>query len=109
IQLSALFHVRLVTIADNTELTDFVARLTSRSSLIIAVYGSRKSVGCQCGDHEELIDLIEAHDSQGARAWMERHLEEIEASLNFGGEESSAPDFKKIFAELSSRQQSPWR
>ncbi|EGH46755.1 transcriptional regulator GntR [Pseudomonas syringae pv. pisi str. 1704B] len=46
IQLSARFHVQLSALAGNQVLTEQVAQLTTRSSLIVAVYGSRRSVGC---------------------------------------------------------------
>ena len=97
IRLSAAFHVDLIAIAGNPVITEFAAQLASRSSLIIAVYGSPRSVGCDCGEHGELVDLIEAGRQQEAMDWLKRHLHRIEASLYFEQTETAAPDFAAIF------------
>lgn len=97
IQLSARFHVQLIALADNQVLTEQVAQLTTRSSLIIAVYGSRHSVGCDCGDHEELLDLLEAGKDAAATQWMGRHLASIRTSLQVDQVVPAEPDFKTIF------------
>lgn len=97
IHLSAAFHVRLIDVAGNEAVTEFVSQLTTRSSLIIAVYGSRRSVGCACGNHAELLDLVAAGDAPGARTWMGRHLERIEASLDFRAADEATPDLHAIF------------
>lgn len=94
---SAAFHVRLIGVAGNDTLTEFVSQLTSRSSLIIAVYGSRHSVGCDCGEHDDLLELVAAGEAARSRAWMERHLARIEASLSFRAADEATPDFHAIF------------
>ena len=97
IQLSARFHVQLIALADNQVLTEQVAQLTTRSSLIIAVYGSRHSVGCDCGDHAELLQLLDERNGAGASDWMSRHLASIRASLQVDQITPAEPDFKSIF------------
>ncbi|WP_122588779.1 FCD domain-containing protein, partial [Pseudomonas viridiflava] len=79
IQLSARFHVQLCALAGNQVLTEQVAQLTTRSSLILAVYGSRRSVGCDCGEHADLLTLLEAGQGVEAREWMAEHLRLIRA------------------------------
>ena len=102
IKLSGQFHVRLLSIAGNDDLTDFLVRLVSRSSLIIAVYGSSWSADCQCDSHDALIALLEAGEAAQAKAWMSQHLKEVESALDMSPEEDSEPDFKKIFSEMES-------
>ncbi|PWG62340.1 GntR family transcriptional regulator [Spiribacter halobius] len=97
IRLSAAFHVRLVGVADNDILTSFVEQLTSLSSLIIAVYGSPRSVGCDCGEHGDLVPLLASGQASVAREWLTDHLSRIEASLDFAGGEEVTPDFEAIF------------
>jgi len=99
IKLSGQFHVRVLSIAGNDDLTDFLVRLVSRSSLIIAVYGSTWSA-CKCDSHDSLIALLEARDADKARAWMRQHLADVEAALNMSDEDDDEPDFKKIFSEM---------
>jgi DNA-binding GntR family transcriptional regulator len=100
INLSGQFHVRVLSIAGNDDLTDFLVRLVSRSSLIIAVYGSTWSA-CKCEGHDSLIALLEARDVAKAKTWMRQHLVDVESALNISPEEDSEPDFKKIFSEMS--------
>nr|WP_198962812.1 GntR family transcriptional regulator [Mangrovitalea sediminis] len=97
ISLSARFHVQLLAIAGNEVITEQVAQLTTRSSLIIAVYGSRNSVGYECGGHGELIGLLRLGDDKGASAWMHRHLSQILESLEFDLGAPGTPDFHTIF------------
>ncbi len=100
IQLSARFHTRLIELAGNEVITDFLLQLTSRSSLIIAMYGSRLSIGCDCGEHDELVELVAERRVDEAEAWMERHLQRIEATLSFGPGTEDVPDFKQIFRPI---------
>lgn len=97
IQLSARFHVQLGALADNQVLTEQIAQLTTRSSLVIAVYGSRHSVGCDCGEHGELLELLEAGRGDDAAAWMAEHLRRIRESLKVDSQQDAEPDFHSIF------------
>lgn len=103
IRLSAAFHVRLAAVADNDILTGFIEQLTSLSSLIIAVYGSPRSIGCDCGEHAELVPLLVNGEAAAARHWLAEHLHRIEASLNFAAGEEAIPDFQTIFFGASGR------
>jgi DNA-binding GntR family transcriptional regulator len=97
IQLSARFHVQLIALAGNAVLTEQLVQLITRSSLIIAVYGSRHSVGCDCGDHGELLDALEERDGKQAQVWMHQHLGRIRSSLFMEEQKLPEPDFHAIF------------
>lgn len=98
IKLSAAFHTRLAGISGNATLADFVDRLCSRSSLILAVYGNAGHLGCESHDHDDLIGYLEAGNGERAAAFMGRHLKAIEASLSIVEEEDEAPDLHTIFS-----------
>ncbi|WP_110707201.1 GntR family transcriptional regulator [Salinicola sp. CR57] len=98
IQLSAQFHQRLAELSGNTPLAEFVARLCSRSSLILAVYGASGHLGCESHDHDELVMLLETGKEERAIAFMQRHLKAIEASLSIEESTDEAPDLNAIFA-----------
>ncbi|MDX1465150.1 MAG: GntR family transcriptional regulator [Halomonas sp.] len=98
IRLSADFHTRLASISGNATLADFVERLCSRSSLILAVYGNAGHLGCESHDHDDLIGYLEAGNGERAEAFMGRHLKAIEASLSIHVEEEEAPDLFEIFS-----------
>ncbi|MBZ5486058.1 GntR family transcriptional regulator [Halomonas aquamarina] len=97
IRLSADFHVRLAQLSGNATLAEFVERLCSRSSLILAVYGHPGHLGCESHDHDDLIGYLEAGNGERARAFMSRHLKAIEASLSMVEEEDDVPDLQDIF------------
>ncbi|MDZ7851181.1 MAG: GntR family transcriptional regulator [Halomonas sp.] len=99
IRLSADFHARLARISGNATLADFVERLCSRSSLILAVYGNPGHLGCESHDHDDLIGFLEAGNGERAQAFMGRHLKAIEASLSIVEEEAEAPDLHRIFSD----------
>lgn len=103
IQLSAAFHTRLAEVARNELMSDFVGQLAQRSSLVIAVYGSQYSVGCECGDHGDILKVLENRNVERARSWMASHLEHIERSLRFQGATDATPDFKAIFGDRAGR------
>lgn len=98
IKFSASFHVRLAELSGNNTLAGFVSQLCSRSSLILAVYGHAGHLGCECHDHESLVELLAAGDGKGAASFMERHLKSIEASLSIFEEPEETPDLRDIFA-----------
>nr|WP_297457749.1 GntR family transcriptional regulator [uncultured Halomonas sp.] len=98
IKLSAEFHVHLARLSGNATLAEFIGRLCSRSSLILAVYGNPGNLGCESHDHDELIDCLEAGQGERASAFMGRHLKAIEASLSIDVEEEEAPDLHRIFS-----------
>lgn len=98
IKLSANFHTRLAEISGNRTLAEFVTQLTSRSSLILAVYGNAGHLGCESHDHNNLIDLLAAGEGAKARDFMARHLKSIEASLSIFDEPEETPDLRDIFA-----------
>lgn len=97
IQLSARFHVELAALADNQVLTEQIAQLASRSSLLIAIYGSRHSLGCDCGQHGDLLDLLARGEGTAASEWMAQHLRLIRESLHIDRPAAAEPDFRSIF------------
>ncbi|MBW6389948.1 MAG: GntR family transcriptional regulator [Halomonas sp.] len=97
IKLSAAFHERIAQLSGNATLASFVGQLCSRSSLILAVYGSSGHLGCESHDHDDLIGYLDAGNGERAAAFMSRHLKAIEASLSIVEEEEDTPDLQRIF------------
>lgn len=98
IQLTAQFHYELAALSDNAVMADFIQQLCYRSSLIIAVFGSRHSVSCDCGDHLELIELMDHEQHKEAQDWMKNHLIHIKSSLNLGVSDGQKINFQQLFA-----------
>lgn len=103
IHLSGLFHLRVLALADNRPLADFLGQLVSRTSLVIAMYGTPLASGCSRCRHEQLVELLAAGDLAAAARWMDDHLREIEAGCAFTESEPQAADLKRIFAGIAKR------
>jgi DNA-binding GntR family transcriptional regulator len=103
IHLSGEFHMALIRITGNNSLYEYLRSLISRSSLIVAVYGSTQQHLPSCQGHSELLELIAQHDVGKSQAWMNEHLHDVEASLDFSESGKSAPDFKELFSAIPVR------
>lgn len=99
IQLTAQFHYELAHLSGNLVMAEFIEQLCYRSSLIIAAYGSRHSVSCDCGDHVELIDLLDNGYCEQAQLWMQGHMQHIKSSLNLDVSGEQKINFKQLFTD----------
>jgi DNA-binding GntR family transcriptional regulator len=100
IRLSAAFHIQLQAISGNTVLTGMVSQLTLRSSLVIAAYGAPWQQGCRCHDHHDLLTLLRNRDLAALTTAMQQHFDDIVASLRFGGDSVTTPDFSRLFSQF---------
>jgi DNA-binding GntR family transcriptional regulator len=82
IALSAGFHNMIAEIADQQILEGFVRELTSRSSLVVALYWSRRDAACERHAHHELVDAIGARNGKRASDLMRSHLVDIFSGLD---------------------------
>ena len=98
IKASAAFHGRLAELAGNQTLAQVGGQLCSRSSLILAVYGHSGDLGCDCDDHNQLVDVLGTRDSDAAAAFMHKHLQAIESSLSIDEAGEETPDLSDVFA-----------
>ncbi|WP_421848115.1 GntR family transcriptional regulator [Marinomonas sp.] len=98
IQLTARFHYELATLSGNKVLASFVEQLCYRSSLILAAYGTHGSVGCDCGEHSELLDLLDQGNADKAQNWMSHHLKHIKSSLILESKPEENIDFQQLFS-----------
>ena len=73
--------VEIATIMGNEVLAGVLAQLVSRTSLAAMLYQSRLSAEHSSDEHVELLAAIEKKDAALAAGVMERHLANVEASL----------------------------
>jgi len=84
IRLSGEFHMVLGAAADNAPMGDFLEQLVFQSSLILALYGDQGTPkSCEGGEHERIVDAIEAGDITAATTIMAEHMASLEALLDF--------------------------
>jgi len=84
IRLSGEFHMVLAEAADNEPMGAFLEQLLFQSSLILALYGDQGAPkSCEGGEHERIVNAIEAGDVAAATAIMAEHMNSLEALLDF--------------------------
>lgn len=98
IRLSAAFHIQLQAISGNQVLTEMVTRLSQRSSLVVAAYGSPWKQGCRCDDHDQLLILLRERALVPLTDALRQHFDHIVASLRFERSGETVPDFARLFA-----------
>ena len=83
IRLSGAFHLSIAHWLGNAVLADILDQLIRRTSLIIALYEPINGICCLPTDHSELLQALQAQQSQEAANLMNAHLRRMEASLDF--------------------------
>ncbi len=96
LKLSGQFHRELAALSGNAVLADFVNKLISRTSLIIALYESPGAVPCSHSEHKEIVGALERNDAKKAALFMDHHLMHIEAQIELAEQQTSV-DFKSLF------------
>ena len=92
------FHLMLGEISGNAVLSDILANLMVRSSLIVALYQRNDVPSCASDEHQEIITALENGDTERAVAVMIEHLDELEGQLAL---EESAPEEFNLRQALS--------
>lgn len=77
IRLAGEFHIVLAEMTGSALLTRYVSEVTSRSGLILAIYGRPHSSECAVSEHRAIIDALTATDPMAAADVMDRHLEAV--------------------------------
>lgn len=83
IALSASFHIRIAEIAAHQILEGFIRELTSRSSLVVALYWHRHDTICERHAHAALVDAIGGSEGERAADLMRSHLVDVLSGLDF--------------------------
>ena len=99
IRLSGEFHVRLAEAAGNAVMSNIVRDLVTRSSLIIALFGTTDASACQDDEHLQILDAVSVGDGKKAARLVRVHLEHIEADLDLrAGRDTDKPNLSDILS-----------
>jgi DNA-binding GntR family transcriptional regulator len=77
IRLAGEFHILLANMTGNALLARYVAEVTSRSGLILALYGRPHSSECAVSEHCAILDALESGDAPRANTLMQDHLDAV--------------------------------
>ena len=69
----------LAEMTGNSLLLRYVHEVSSRCSLILAIYGRPHSSECAVSEHRQLIEALRAGDGARAAALMDHHLQSVVA------------------------------
>lgn len=78
-RLGAEFHILLGELSGNPLLEGYLGEVVWRCALILSVHGRDHDQRRSIEEHAELIDLLVAHDEDGAAAFVDRHVAAVEA------------------------------
>lgn len=95
-RLLGTFHVRIAEMVGNKVLTDIVADLVTRSSLITLLLQSTQAASCSSDEHQLLIEAIRARKGPLVQRLLQEHLDHVERDL--AGIESRGRDFDLVDA-----------
>ncbi|WP_170418850.1 GntR family transcriptional regulator [Ruegeria atlantica] len=96
IRLSGAFHVELARCNENSVLTRVVRELVTRTSLIVALFGTNQASTCPDDEHASIIDAIVSRDPQSAEEAIRHHLLHVQNSLDLEQTRKAEPDLVKI-------------
>lgn len=99
IKLSGEFHTLVADMAGNAVLAATLRELVARSSLIIAVYGTRGGSDCAADEHLRLVDAVRRHDAAQASKVMREHLAHVERTLDLQTRPSAEIDLRAVLLE----------
>lgn len=77
IRLAGEFHILLAEMTGSALLTRYVSEVSSRSGLILALYGRPHSSECAVSEHRAVIKALVKGDTAAAIGVMDRHLEAV--------------------------------
>lgn len=89
------FHILLANIAGNAVLSDILAKLAGRSSLITMLYQSTRDAICSTEEHTQFIAVAKAGKVDEAIELMTHHLLHVEQALKFEPQEDHKKDLAK--------------
>lgn len=92
------FHLLLGEVSGNSVLTEILANLMVRSSLIVALYQRNDTPDCQCDQHGAIVTALKRGDIPAAQASMMAHLDELEAQLDLSGAASEPLSLRQALA-----------
>lgn len=96
LRLSGDFHLKIARVSGNEMLIGILRDLVSRSVLATAVYQKSGGASCRTDHHQILVDLFRRGEKSKVVRQMVRHIEEIEASLDFGTNEENPVDLRAV-------------
>ncbi len=105
-RLLGTFHVRIAEMVGNKVLTDILADLVTRSSLITLLLQSTQAASCSSDEHRELIAAIRARKGPLVQKLLREHIDHVERDLTDIDGRASAFDLADALGPASAARKS---
>lgn len=96
IRLSGAFHVELAKCHGNSVLTRVVRELVTRTSLIVALFGTNRASTCPENEHASIIDAMIEGNPDAAENSIRHHILHVQNGLDLNQSQKVEPDLAKI-------------
>ena len=96
IRLSGQFHLLLAQVSGNPILSRLLKELVTRTSLIIAIFGTAGGDTCRDDEHEQIVKALEVGEGEVAAELMRAHLNHIEAHLDLSQRSAPSTDIVSL-------------
>ena len=95
------FHLQLAAIAGNGVLSEMLAKLVARLSLVMALYEDERQDDCGADHHRQIIEALRAKDAKEAQSLMDTHLADIEGRVKLTPGQSERHSFMSMLEAFS--------
>lgn len=95
------FHVELAAIAGNAVLSEMLAKLVARLSLVMSLYEDERQDDCGAEHHSAIVDALRAKDLKKAQSLMDHHLGDIEGRVKLTPGQSERHTFMSMLEAFS--------
>lgn len=99
--LSGKFHIVLAELAGNPVLTEMLAKIVARLSLVMSLYEEDRKDDCGADHHRQIVNALKAKDLKQARQLMEHHLADIEGRVRLTEGHGDRHSFMSVLENFS--------
>lgn len=99
--LSGKFHIVLAELAGNPVLTEMLAKIVARLSLVMLLYEEKRKDGCGADHHRMIVAALKAKDLIKARELMASHLADIESRVRLTEGHGDRNSFLSVLENFS--------
>lgn len=99
--LSGQFHIALADLSHNAVLTEVLAKIVARLSLVMSLYEERHHDDCGADHHRLIVKALKEKDLQQAQKLMDHHLADIEARVQLTQGQGDRHSFMSVLENFS--------
>lgn len=99
--LSGKFHIVLAELAGNPVLTEMLAKIVARLSLVMALYEEERKDDCGADHHRMIVAALKAKELAKAQDLMDHHLADIEGRVRLTEGQGDRHTFLAVLENFS--------